>query len=112
MNTSKYISARIAPGSMGSYLMPPNHPMHTNAVETDLERKKDNRGSMSLEYALTQEYVSPELKKKIIALLNQWELSKLPLTDPLVVKWIKETKKHFGENAAPDYIRKYYPDYK
>jgi hypothetical protein len=61
MDTIKYERAIIANSGMGGAFYPPAHPMHTHSVETDLNRKKKDRGSMSLEYALTQEYISPQL---------------------------------------------------
>lgn len=45
-------SGRIKHGGMGEFLTPPTHPEHSFSVETELRRKPENRGSMSLSYAV------------------------------------------------------------
>lgn len=111
MNT-KYIDARICHISgMGGAFTPPNHPTQTKSIEIDLKRKKENRGAMSLEYALEQDYVSPGLKAKISKLLNDWDAAKLPISDHSVISWISDTIKHMGAEKGAPYIRKYYPEY-
>jgi len=112
MNTTKYISAKISNTGMGGAFNPPSHPTHTHSVETDLNRGKENRGSMSLEYALTQEYISLFLKNKIKALIREWDATKLPLTDSLVMKWVDDVIRYMGEGNGIDHIKKYYPEYK
>src|SRR5689334_15226519 len=39
-------------------IYPPTHPEHTQSVEFDLKRRKENRGSMSLSAALECEWLS------------------------------------------------------
>ena len=48
---------KIVMRGMGGFLCPPDHPMHKQSVETDLRRRPENRGWMSLEAAVDCEYL-------------------------------------------------------
>lgn len=103
---------RLIKGSMGSYLTPPYHPSKFYEVETDIRRKKENRGGCNIEHALEQAYISDETKNKIQQLLKNWEANeKMPIDSAEVQKWISDCKNHMGNRAA-EYIRKYYPEFK
>lgn len=99
---------------MGSFLLPPNHPGLTNGVETDITRKKENRGSMSLEYcAGTESYCDEVTKKQARQLIKEWEESKLPLDSEEVQKWLVACKNHLGNGGhLIDYVIKYYPEFR
>lgn len=104
--------SRISNGSMGSFLLPPLHPGYNFSVETDLSRKKENRGSMSLEYAIESEYTDLQTKKEAIALVKKWEeTEKLPLEHDATQDWINKARNHMGGKATA-YIQKYCPEYK
>ena len=109
MNTTKYEPARITNSGMGGAFYPPNHPLHTHSVETDLKKKKENRGGMSLEYALTLEYISPQLKAKIKALLDSYTPPDITLPD--VCDWLTSCMRHFGPKDGIKWIRTWYPNY-
>lgn len=105
--------SRIVNGSMGSFLLPPTHPGHLFEVETDLTRKKENRGSMALEYAAFDEraYVDTETREAARKLITDWQSNKAAIDSKEVQEWILAVNNHMGGGAAK-YIRKYYPEYK
>lgn len=107
MDTIKYEQAIITNSGMGGAFCPPNHPMHNHSVETDLNRKKEDRGAMSLEYALTQEYINPTLKSKIETMLGAY----VPPPIDTVGDWLTSCMRHFGPNDGIKWIRKWYPNY-
>lgn len=89
-------NARIVHNSgQGGFLCPPSHPMHTTHVETDLHRQPENRGSMSLEYALTCEWIDESVKIACRKLLADWDASKPGLDDPTVKTWVRSTLAYF-----------------
>lgn len=104
---------RLTKGSTGSALCPPEHPSHSYSVETDLKRKEENRGSMNIEYALEQDYVSGQTKAQIEKLLNEWELIKPKFGTEPFNSWVNDVMIHFRglESQGIDFIKKYYPDY-
>lgn len=73
MTTKKYISARIVTDSgSGGFLNPPGHPEHTQSVETDLRRRPENRGRMSLSGAVTADYLPPVIRGRASGILKRW----------------------------------------
>jgi len=123
---------RIVPGSIGSFLCPPNHPMHEWAVETDL--RPENRETLSLDYAAGCDYLTPETRAEAKALLDTWQ----PGTPDL--DWIHQILGYFkgsyrnpsaekqwnvdtmvfdardpltnaDDHAGVHHIRKFYPDF-
>jgi hypothetical protein len=89
MNTS----AAVVSGGMGGFLNPPQHPEHTMHVETDLNRSRNNRGSMSLSYAVECDYIDPAIRARVRCILSQWEAP--PLESPAVQDWIRQVLGYF-----------------
>jgi hypothetical protein len=77
---------RIVSGGCGGFLNPPTHPEHTMHVETDLRRKPENRGMMSLSYAAGCEWLDSETRQAARRVLNNWQ--RLALDDPSIQDWI------------------------
>jgi len=135
----KYISGRVVRDNhgMGGFLCPPTHPMHTHRIETDLRRKPENRGGMSLDYAVDCEYLDPTIRKEAKKILNNW--TPPPVESPEIQAWIHQVLGYFkgcycrgngsnpedwyagnltiGREGTPDkhvgvhLIRKYYPNF-
>lgn len=103
---------RIASGGCGGFLNPPLHPEHSLHVETDLHRKKCNRGMLSLSYAVTCDWLDRETRHAARQLLNRWAEYKPSLSDPTVDDWICHTLGYFrscyvapyGSTSASDLI--------
>ena len=106
-----YIKAIIVSGGMGSFLTPPDYPEQKFEVQTDLRRQPKNRGGMCLSAAVTCEYLSPEFRAKVKALLDDWNKTKPQLNDIRVINWIMACVAHLGEDRAIKYVQKYYPSY-
>jgi len=133
-------SGRIVSGGMGAFLNPPTHPEHFRHVETDLRRKPENRGMMSLSAAVDAEWLSDAVRSAARVELRQWD--PLPLSHPDVQEWIEQVLGYFkgcyrgpgdepggwhagklviapgrdplanpADHAGVNLIRKYYPDY-
>jgi hypothetical protein len=125
---------------MGGFLCPPGHPMHTASVETDLRRKPENRGCMSLEYAVDSPMLDDATRAAARTVLAAWQ--KPALDSPEVREWIlqvlgyfrgcfnftsradgwhadqltidskKSPLKNADFHAGVHLIREYYPEYK
>src|ERR1700741_4949794 len=105
----------IVKGSMGNYLDPPGYPTHYFYAETDLKRKKENRGSMSLEYAAYEcEYIDNEIKEAAQKLFEEWKQNKPLLESKEVQDWIIKVLEHYTNlwSQGESYIQKFYPEYK
>lgn len=107
---------RIVPGSTGSFLTPPGHPEQCYAVETDLRRRPENRGSMSLSSAVESEWLDAATRAAARRKLAEYEADKPVLSHPAVREWVRRAQGYFGEGAesfpsGTEYIRRYYPDY-
>lgn len=124
---------------MGGFLCPPTHPEHTQSVQTDLRRRRENRSSMSLSHALTCDWLEDRVKHRVQQILEQWNSTKPALDTPAVQEWILTVLGYFkgcykGDNgswnvadlrmvpnanpmeniddhAGVRLIRKYYPDF-
>lgn len=108
----QYEPAIITNGSMGSYLAPPLYPSHLFEVTINLKRRKENRGSMNIDYALKCDYISPHVKSKIKALISDWEVKKPKETEQVFIKWVDNCIAHWGSLAsALPHISKFYPNY-
>jgi hypothetical protein len=132
------ITERIASGGCGGFLNPPGHPEHTTHVETDCNRKKENRGIMSLSCAVESDWVAPATKEMAASILLNWGLTKLPLEHPAVQDWIchvlgyfkgcylpesgsrncsdliidkRDPMAHADSHRGVDFIREFYPDF-
>lgn len=97
---------------MGSFLAPPNHPSLFFEVETDLNKRREHRGGCNLEYAIKNDcsWVDDITRNEAKALLDKWEIEKLPLESPIVKIWIRDCKDHMGHKHV-SYVQKYYPEY-
>lgn len=106
-------NARVVEGhGMGGYLNPPGHPAHTFHVETDLERRAHNRGSMSLEAAEKDRSIDPTTRKEVQELLERWESTRPSMDTPKVRTWIAEVLRHFGNtDRGVEWVQKFYPEY-
>lgn len=132
---------RIVREGMGGFLNPPEHPEHTFSVETDLRRKPENRGMMSLSAAVDSDWLDPVTRVKAYRLLQAWRESRINLHMSDVREWIHQVLGYFrncykgqagdqewyaGElrisadtdpilsadlHAGVHLIRKYYPEY-
>ena len=96
------MKGRIVQEGMGGFLCPPGHPAHSRHVETDLRRKPENRGSMSLEYAVADEFLDDTTRAEARSILEYWEANKLPLST--VQEWIFQVLGYFRGcyNLTPD----------
>lgn len=92
---------------MGGFLNPPGHPEHTHHVETDLRRKPENRGSMSLSSAVECAWLDPFTRAEAKRLLAQWQENRPALKSPEVQDWIRQVLGYFrnsyrGEGPEPE----------
>jgi len=93
MGTEK---GRIVKGSTGSFLDPPGYPTHHFSVETDLRRRPENRGSMSLTYAAKEaSWLDGSTRAAARALLNAWKKERPPLHSPEIQDWIHQVLGYF-----------------
>lgn len=87
--------AKIVSGGQGGFLNPPGHPEHSFHVETDLRRRQENRGSMSLSHAKDCEYLDDEVRHEARLMLFAW-LDNPPALDSSEVKdWIAQVLGYF-----------------
>jgi hypothetical protein len=133
--------ARIVSGGAGGFLNPPTHPEHHFHVMTDLRRRPENRGSMSLESAAGSDWIDPATRAEARKMLRDWVPP--PLSSAAISDWAHQVLGYFrsmyrNDNAPrgqewnasamhvdPDrdpllnadahagvhFIRKFYPDY-
>lgn len=90
---------------MGGFLNPPTHPEHTNSVEFDLHRSRENRGGMSLSTAVECEWLDDATRAEAKRRLDEWAGS--PIESPDVQAWIRQVLGYFkgcyrGEGAEPE----------
>lgn len=96
------IVSTSAAGS-GCFGDPPDFPTYFYGVVTDLRRRPDNRGSMSLDYAASAEasWVSDETKQQAKQLIADWYATgRLPETHERVQLWQAHTYQHFASCYA------------
>jgi len=80
---------------MGGFLCPPGHPMHTCHIQTDLRRRVENRGCMSLD-AIDCDYLDDATRAQARQLLDKWRvLDRLALDAPEVQEWILQVLGYF-----------------
>lgn len=110
---------RVVRGGMGGFLNPPGHPEHDWSVETDLRRRPENRGSMSLSHAVTCEWLDAATRAAARAKLASWVAPSL--SAPEVVDWVRSVlgyfKSMYGDPRVPEperwhceHLRTVYPD--
>lgn len=130
---------RIALGGCGGLFNPPLHPEHFLHVETDLRRRKCDRGIMSLSAAAACDWLDRETRHAARQLLNKWTKNRPTISDPAVQDWICHTLGYFRScyvapygstdvsalvvstklnplanshmHAGVCFIRKFYPEY-
>lgn len=90
--------ARIVTTSgMGNFLNPPTHPEHTTHVETDLNRKKENRDVMSLTVAAESDWHNCQQQAKKI--LADWKTP--DINSPEIQDWIHRIMGYFKDCYIP-----------
>ena len=87
------VSGRIVAEGMGGFLSPPTHPAHSFGVETDLRRKPENRGGMSLEHAAKCTYLNEKVRGRALQHLNQWKAS--DIDSPEIQDWVHQILGYF-----------------
>jgi len=87
------VSARVTYPGMGGFLNPPTHPEHHLHVETDLRRREENRGGMSLSAAAECDYIDPAARAEAKRRLAKWE--PLPIDRPALVDWRRQVLGYF-----------------
>jgi len=93
---------RIVAVGMGGFLSPPGHPTHNLSVETELNRRAENRGGMSLEAAINCDWLDDTTKAKAAEALAKWK--RLPLHASEVKTWILQVLGYFAHcyNDQPE----------
>lgn len=104
--TKTFEASQMASGGMGAFLNPPTHPDHTHHLETDLKRRKWNRGSMSLSYALECDYISDGMKRRITKMYENWHNEKPAIDTPEIKDWICNVLGYFRHCYSPDGINR------
>lgn len=93
---------RVISGSAGSFLCPPGHPNYSYKVETDCNRHKKNRGSMSISYAAQDPHVALKVRLECNKLLSQYRDNR-PATDTDEVReWISQVLQYFKNCYVAD----------
>lgn len=88
---------RIVRRGTGGFLNPPTHPEHEWGVETDLRRKPENRGSMSLGQAAKSTWLDEATRNAARARLIAWSVSRPALDDPRIQDWILQVLGYFHD---------------
>lgn len=84
---------RVVRGGMGGFLNPPTHPEHELHVETDLRRRPENRGGMSLTAAAEAKWLDAATRAEARRILADWQP---PSPDsPEVVDWRRQVLGYF-----------------
>lgn len=88
--------ARVVRNGQGNFLDPPEYPSHEYHVQTDLRRRPENRGSMSLTHAVEEApWLDPDTKRKAKELLDKWKTSRPALNSQRVQDWIHQVLGYF-----------------
>jgi hypothetical protein len=96
ITSNKFASARISTCmGMGGFLNPPGHPEHTSHVETDLERRPDNRGALSLSAAVDCEWIVPGIRNEAKRKLDEWSANRPALDSVEVQAWVRQVLGYF-----------------
>jgi hypothetical protein len=92
---------RITKGGAGGFLSPPGHPEHSLHVETDLRRRPENRGSLSLRYAAEEAtWLDPSTRSAARQVLKAWAAHRPPLESPEIQDWIHQVLGYFRDQYA------------
>ena len=84
---------KVVSGSMGSFLCPPTHPTHFYHVETDRNRRKCNRGGVSLESAKDYGWIHESARLEARKLLANWQRPAIDSEE--IEEWIVEVLRYF-----------------
>lgn len=100
MDSARIIITR----GMGGAFNPPTHPEYTMSVETELRRRPENRGGMSLSYAVGCAYIPVHIRAEARRILAEWVAP--PINTPPVQLWITQVQRHWrgcykGEGEKP-----------
>ena len=86
---------KIVNRGAGGFLCPPEHPEHTFSVETDLRCRPENRGSMSLSYAVDCDWLDPRTRVASYRKLQDWRENRINLHMSAVKDWIHQVLGYF-----------------
>lgn len=79
---------------LGGFLNPPTHPEHDYSVEYDLKRRPEDRGSMSLSYAVEKaDYLTDETRTAAKRKLDSWVRPALESEE--IQDWIAQVLGYF-----------------
>ncbi len=80
LNKTKSASDRyqIIPERMGCHGMPANHANHKYSIANGVDRGNGFQGYTSISYFLTQDFISQEIKNKVIAFCKEKNLDYRP----------------------------------
>ena len=92
-DTQKKEKGRIVGKGIGCFLCPPNHPEYSFSVETELRRRPENRGCMSLSTAAECNWLDAATRQAARVALVSWE--RQPIGSPKVVAWIRQVLGYF-----------------
>jgi hypothetical protein len=87
-------AGKVVNRGAGGFLNPPTHPEHTKSIETDLRRRPENRGSMSLSYAATCEHTDPATRMRAKMALKAWV--RPDINSQEVQEWIHQVLGYFS----------------
>jgi hypothetical protein len=100
MTTTK---GRIVSGGCGGFLNPPPHPENFISVEIDLNRKKEDRGVLSLSYAIECDWLDRQTRHAARYKLNTWRRNRPPLSDSTIQDWILNVLGYFRDTYIHPY---------
>ena len=84
---------KVVSGSMGNFLCPPTYPTHFFHVETDRNRRKENRGGVSLESAKDYSWIHESARVEAYKLLRDWQRPAIDSEE--IEDWIVEVLRYF-----------------
>lgn len=94
----------IVPGGAGNFLDPPNYPTHSAHIETDRLRRKENRGMVSLSYAVSGDcdsWISADTLGRARGMLKRWHANPPALDSEPVMAWIYQVLGYFRHCYVP-----------
>lgn len=95
--------AIVSSRGCGCFLDPPTFPTHFREVETDRDRRPEDRGSASISYAAKHpDLFSPGVGVECAAMLQRWHDTKPPIDDPDTQDWILQVLGYFRSCYIPD----------
>ena len=94
---TKRPTEKLVAGSAGCFLDPPSFPTHRWHIETDCNRHKENRGSISLTYAAECSWLPECLRNQAQAMINSWKQDNpfFNRQDPELLDWAHQCLGYF-----------------